>query len=74
MVYVTESRERLYINLRFEGQVQKLLFLGHLNLLSKFPCSLKLSPTNLEWLASFLGLSLPSMYGSRFPITPRKLP
>lgn len=31
-------------------------------------CLLKLAPTNLEWLASFLGLSLPCEYGSWFRI------
>ena len=28
----------------------------------KFPCLLKLPPTNLEWFASVFGLSLPFVY------------
>lgn len=33
---------------------------------SKFPCFLNLSPTNLDWPASFLGLSLPFTKGTIF--------
>ena len=43
------------------------------NLLCKFPCFLNLSPANLDWSASFFDLSLSSVYGSQFQITPRKL-
>ena len=31
-------------------------------LIFEFPCLLNLSPTNLEWPASFFNLSLPSVY------------
>ena len=43
------------------------------NLLCKFPCLLNLQPANLDWSASFFGLSFSSMYGSQFQITLRKL-
>ena len=43
-----------------------VLWLPNKSLVSKFPCILKLPPTNLEWSASFFGLSLPSMYGGQF--------
>lgn len=36
------------------------------SLLCKFPCLLNLPPANLEWSASSLDLSLPSMYRSQF--------
>lgn len=39
----------------------------------KFSCVLNLPPVNLEWPASFFSLSLTSLYGSQFLISPRKL-
>ena len=50
------------------------LVLPKTSLICKFPCLLNLPPTNLEGAASFLGLSLPSMYGGYFQILPRKFP
>lgn len=41
--------------------------------LCKFPCLLNLPPANLDWSASFFGLSLSSVYWSQFQIAPRKL-
>ena len=43
-------------------------------LICKLPCLLNLPLTNLEWSAFFFGLSLPSMYGGQFQITPGRLP
>lgn len=66
----------LYRLLRFGGQVQQSI---HLTAAPKqalyisFLCLLKLPPTNLEWPVSFFSLSLPSVYGSWFQITPGKL-
>ena len=41
-----------------------LIFLSpKISLICKFPSSLKLPPTSLEWSASFFCLSLPSAYG-----------
>ena len=40
----------------------------------KSPCLLNLPPTHLEWFAYFLCLSLPSMYGGQFQISPRQFP
>ena len=50
------------------------MLLPKTSLLSKFPCLLSPPPTDLEWFASFLDLSLLSVYGSQFLIIPRKLP
>lgn len=41
--------------------------------LSKFPFLLNLPPIHLELYAFFLSLSLPTVNGSQFHITPRKL-
>lgn len=40
------------------------------SLLSKFSCLLKLLPTNPGWPASFLSVSLPSVYGPALHLTP----
>lgn len=62
--------------LRFWGWVQKSTHLWSLktSLVHKFPCSLKLPPTDLEWSSSFFSPSLPFVYGGQFQIIPRKLP
>lgn len=38
----------------------------------KFPCLLKLPPTNLAWSARFLSLSLSFVYGEQLQISSRK--
>lgn len=66
----------LYKLLSFGRQVQRSTVFVPLktSLVYKFPCLLNLPPTNLEWTASFLSLSLPSLYGGQFQMTPRILP
>lgn len=44
------------------------------DLIYRFPCWLKLPPTNLKWSASFFSLSLPFVHGVHFQISPRELP
>ena len=58
-----------------EGRLQNSIHLlvPKTNLIWKFPCLLNLLPTNLEWLASFFHLSLPSVYGGQFQISPSNL-
>lgn len=41
---------------------------------SSIPFLINLLPTNLEWSASFFGLSLTSVYRGQFQISPRKFP
>lgn len=57
---VEASRETFKI---LAGKCGNLLILRSTktSFLSKFSCVLSLPPTNVEWLASFLGLSLPSL-------------
>ena len=39
---------------------------------TKTPCLLTAPPANLEWPATFFGLSFPSLYGSQFLISAEK--
>ena len=75
MVYVTEPPLSLCVNLRFWRWVQRStrLWVAKTSLVCKFRCLLNLPPTNLEWSASFFHLSLPSVFGGQFQISPRKL-
>ena len=65
----------LYKLLRFRQVVgnQLVLWPTKTSLMCKFPCLLKPPPINPEWAASSFGLSLPSVYGSQFQISPREL-
>lgn len=64
----------LYRLLRFDGQMWKSThLLDTQNKLHKFPFLLNLPPIHLELYAFFLSLSLPTVNGSQFHITPRKL-
>ena len=63
---MTEPVEGLCINfydLMVKYEDLLILWLTKTNLISKFPCLLNLLPTNLEWSASFFGVSQPSVYG-----------
>ena len=63
----------LYNFLRFAGWVCRCTRLAaspDTSLLSKFPCLLNLTPTNLEWPASFFGHSLPSSMGNSLRLHP----
>lgn len=56
-VYMTECSE--------DGQMQRSTCLAAAqNKLHKFPCSLNLPPSNVNWSASPFHLSLPSVYGA----------
>ena len=53
--------------LNSDGWVWRLISLSTAqDKLCKSPCLLNLLPISLEWSASFVGLSLPSVYGDQF--------
>lgn len=68
-----------YVSEAFKASTEtKILGCGHRGLLessmgTKFPCLLKLPRSNVEWPASFLQLSLPSLYWNQSQFIPRKL-
>lgn len=75
-VYVTEPSKGFYLTFKIlVGGLRHLYFLQlpKTSLLCKFPCLLKLPPTNLEWSGSFFILSLISTYRGQFQISPGKL-
>ena len=78
MVVVTELSYGFQINSWgiLEGRCRDRLILQppKTSLIYKFPCLLYLLSPDLEWLASFFDLSLPSIYGTQFLIIPRNLP
>ena len=64
-IYVTKQLRPPYKPLRFwQAGAYSFSSCGHprTSLICKFPCLLNLPPTNLEWSASFFGLSLPYAY------------